>query len=156
MLKQITKLTIEADGRYASDKELEFIQDYLDSVELRVSAYEKIRDKSEEILDKTKAKMEVKTPNLFARGKKDLGSIWRRDVAIVLRCSVAAMLVNDLDWIRDSLLLWHRTIVSANKTNHISDATYSLMPEVMKEYLTDEEIKLILPVLQLNQSILTS
>ena len=156
MLKQITKLTIEADGRYASDKELEFIQDYLDSVELRVSAYEKIRDKSEEILDKTKAKMEVKTPNLFARGKRDLGSIWRRDVAIVLRCSVAAMLVNDLDWIRDSLLLWHRTIVSANKTNHISDATYSLMPEVMKEYLTDEEIKLILPVLQLNQSILTS
>ena len=156
MLKQITKLTIEADGRYACDKELEFIQDYLDSVELRISAYEKIRDKSEEILDKTKAKMEVKTPNLFARGKRDLGSIWRRDVAIVLRCSVAAMLVNDLDWIRDSLLLWHRTIVSANKTNHISDATYSMMPEVMKEFLTDEEIKLILPVLQLNQSILTS
>ena len=156
MLKQLTKLTIETDGRYASDKELEFIQDYLDSLELRVSTYEKIRDKSEEVLDQTKAKMEQKSPNLFARGKKDLGSIWRRDVAIVLRCSVAAMLVNDLDWLRDSLLLWHRTIVSANKTNHISDATYSMMPEVMKEFLTDEEIKLILPVLQLNQSILAS
>ena len=156
MLKQITKLTIEADGRYASDEELKFIKDYLDSVELRISTYEKIRDKSEEVLDKTKAKMEAKSPNLFIRGKKDLGAIWRRDVTIVLRCSVAAMLVNDLDWLRDSLLLWHRTIVTANKTNHISDATYSLMPEVMKEFLKDDEIELIMPVLQLNQSILSS
>ena len=156
MLKQITKLTIEADGRYASDEELEFVQDYLDSVDLRINTYEKIRDKSEEVLDKTKASMEAKNPNIFVRGKKDLGAIWHRDVTIVLRCSVAAMLVNDLDWLRDSLLLWHRTIVTANKTNHISDATYSLMPEVMQEFLGNDEIELILPVLQLNQSILTS
>ncbi len=156
MLKQITKLTIEADGRYATEQELKFIKDYLDSADLRLSAYEKISNKSEEVLDKTKAMLDKKNPKLFARESKDLSSIWRRDVAIILRCSVAAMLVNDLDWLRDSLLLWHRTIVNANKTQHISEATYSVMPQVLAEYLTDEEIKLILPVLQLNQSVLNS
>ena len=156
MLKQLTKLIIETDGRYATDRELEFIKDYLNTVETRISAYEKIRDKSEQILDKTKAKMEQKNPKLLARGAKDLSSIWRRDVAIVLRCSAAAMSIDDLDWLRDSLLLWHRTIVNANQTQHISEATYSVMPQIMQEYLTDEEIELILPVLQLNQSILSS
>ena len=86
------------------------------------------------------------------------------------------MLVNDLDWLRDSLLLWHRTIVNANKTEHISEATYGVMPQVVEEYhheilavqqtlllideescvTTDEEMKLILPVFQLNQSVLSS
>ncbi|MGD1918878.1 MAG: allophycocyanin [Pleurocapsa sp.] len=156
MLKQITKLTIEADGRYATDQELKFLKDYLDSVDLRISAYKKISEKSEQVLDLTKRKMDVKDSQLFVRGSKNLSSIWRRDVAIVLRCSVAAMLINDLDWLRDSLLLWHRTIVNANKTEHISEATYRVMPEVIKEYLTDEEMRLILPVLQLDQSILSS
>ena len=156
MLKQITKLTIEADGRYATDRELEFVEDYLSSADLRLSAYEKISEKSEEVLDKTKAMLDQKNPKLFTRETKDLSSIWRRDVAIVLRCSVAAMLINDLDWLRDSLLLWHRTIVNANKTEHISEATYGVMPQVVEEYLTDEEMKLILPVFQLNQSVLSS
>ena len=156
MINQLAKLTTEADGRYASDRELQFLTDYLQSVEVRVSAYAKIRDRSEEILEQTKTKLDIAKPKMFARGEKDLSSIWRRDVTIILRCTVAAMLVNDLDWLRDSLLLWHRTIVNANQTKHISQATYSMMPEVMKEFLTDEEIKLILPILQLNQTILSS
>ena len=156
MLKQITQLTLKADGRYATEQELKFLRDYLESAETRITAYEKIRDRAEEVLDLTKAKMDTKNPTLFTRGSKDLSAIWRRDVAIVLRCSVAAMLVKDLDWLRDSLLLWHRTIVNANKTSHISQETYGVMAEIMADYLTDEEIELMLPVLQLNQSILSS
>ncbi len=155
MLNQLTKLSVEIDGRYATDQELEFIKNYIQSVDLRVSSYEKIRDGEEKILDRTKRKMDIQNPNLFIRGSKNLSSIWRRDVMIILRCTVAAMLVNDLDWLRDSLLLWHRTIVNANKTQNISQATYNMMPEVLKEFLTTEELALILPVLQLNQSILS-
>ncbi len=155
MLNQLTKLSIEADGRYATDKELEFIKNYLRSVDLRLSSYEKIRDEEEKILDRTKKKMDMQNPNLFTKGSKNLSSIWRRDVMIILRCSVAAMLVNDLDWLRDSLLLWHRTIVNANKTQNISQATYNVMPEVLQEFLTVEELALVLPVLQLNQSIIS-
>jgi len=50
MFKQLTRLSIDADGRYASDSELQFLQDYLDSAELRMSAYEKVREQEEQII----------------------------------------------------------------------------------------------------------
>lgn len=156
MLNQLTRLSIEADGSYATEQELQFLTSYLESVDQRVISYEKIKNAEAEIIDKTKAKIDAQNPNLFIRGSKDLSSIWRRDITIVLRSSVAAMLINDLDWLRESLLLWHRTIVNANKTLDISQATYIAMSEVMEEYLSSAEVKFILPVLQLNSSILGS
>ena len=155
MLKQLSHLNIEADGRYATDQELQFLKNYLQSVDQRISAYEKIRDAEEEIIDQTKAQMDSQNPNLFNRDSRDLSSIWRRDVSIVLRYSAAAMLINDLDRLREGLLLWHRTIVNANKTLNISLATYDLLLESIKQHLTTEEAELITPVLQLDQSILS-
>lgn len=32
MFKPLTRLTIDADGRYATDQELQFLQDFLDRV----------------------------------------------------------------------------------------------------------------------------
>ena len=44
MFKQLTRLSIDADGRYATDDELKFLDDYLATVETRVSTYETIRE----------------------------------------------------------------------------------------------------------------
>lgn len=49
MLRQFSNLTVEADGRYATDNELEFLENYFDSYEVRLSAYVKIRDSATEI-----------------------------------------------------------------------------------------------------------
>ena len=155
MLKQLYHLNVEADGRYATDQELQFLKNFLQSVEQRMSAYEKIRDAEEEIMDRTKAQIDAKNPNLFNRYSQDLSSIWRRDVGIILRYSAAAMLINDLDRLREGLLLWHRTIVNANKTLPISQATYDVISEIIKQFLTAEEAELMMPVLQLDQSILS-
>ena len=155
MLKQLSQLNIEADGRYATDQELQFLKNYLQSIEQRISAYEKIRDAEEEIMAQTKAQIDAQNPNLFNRDSQDLSSVWRRDVGIVLRYSAAAMLINDLDRLRESLLLWHRTIVNANKTLPISQATYDVLSESIKQYLSPEEAELMMPVLQLDQSVLS-
>jgi len=42
MLKQLSRLSNETEGRYASTVELQFIKDYVNSVDTRISAYEKI------------------------------------------------------------------------------------------------------------------
>ena len=155
MLKQLSQLNIEADGRYATDQELQFLKNYLQSVEQRISAYEKIRDAEEEIMDQTKAQIDAQNPNLFNRDSQDLSSVWRRDVGIILRSSATAMLINDLDRLREGLLLWQRTIVNANKTLPISQATYDVLSEIIKQFLSAEEAELMMPVLQLDQSILS-
>ena len=103
----------------------------------------------------TKAQIDAKNPNLFNRDSQDLSSVWRRDVGIILRCSAAAMLINDLDRLREGLLLWHRTIVNANKTLPISQETYDVLSESIKQYLSPEEAELMMPALQLDQSVLS-
>ena len=155
MLKQLSHLSVEADGRYATDQELQFLKNYLQSVDQRISSYEKIRDAAEEIMDQAKAQIDSQKPNLFNRDSQDLSSIWRRDVDIILRCSAAAMLINDLDRLREGLLLWHRTIVNANKTLPISQITYDVIPEIIQQHLTAEEAELMMPVVQLDQSVLS-
>ena len=156
MLKQLARLSVEADGRYATEQELKFLKDYLQSVDRRVSAYEKIRDAEEKIIDGVEAKMRSVDPNLLSRGSDDITSICKRDRKQLLRCSAAAMLTDDLDRLRDGLLLWQRTIVHAFNDERPTQANYQVMPEIVKEYLTPEEAELLMPALQLDEAILSS
>ncbi len=155
MLKQLARLSVEADGRYATDQELQFLKNYLQSVDQRITSYEKIRDAEEEILDQVETKMRSIDPNLFSRDSQDLTSVCKRDRKHTLRCSAAAMLINDLDRLREGLLLWQRTIMLAFKDEHPSKVHYEVLPEIMKQHLTAEEVELIMPFLQLDQSVLS-
>ena len=124
-------------------------------MEQRISAYEKIRDAEEEIMDRVETKMRSIDPNLFLRASEDLTAVCRRDRKITLRCSAAAMLINDLDRLQEGYLLWQRTIMCAFKDERPTRVHYQVLPEIIKQYLTAEEVELVMPVLQLNQSILS-
>ena len=50
MLNQLSRLSVEADGRYATTEELQFLKDYIQSLDLRLSAYEKISAAQTEIV----------------------------------------------------------------------------------------------------------
>ena len=155
MLKQLDRLNMEADGRYATDQELQFLKNYLQSVDQRISSYEKIRDAEEEIMDRVEAKMRSIDPKLFFRGSQDLTAVCKRDRKITLRFSAAAMLIDDLDRLREGYLLWQRTIMHAFKDERPTQVYYEVLPEIIRQHLTPEEAELIMPFLQLNQSILS-
>ena len=155
MLKQLARLSLEADGRYATDQELQFLKNYLQSVDQRISSYEKIRDAEEEIMNQVETKMRSIDPKLFFRGSQDLTEVCKRDRKHTLRCSAAAMLINDLDRLREGFLLWQRTIMHAFKDERPTQVHYEVLPEIIRQYLTPKEAELIMPVLQLNQSILS-
>jgi hypothetical protein len=154
MLKQLNRLSIDADGRYASDAELKFLQDYLDSFDLRVSAYEKIRNNEEKIINQLAAKAMAANPKIFFKGSVDHTAICRRDRAHVLRISSAAMLLDELENLRDGFLCWYRTIIQAFNDQMPAQITYQMLGEIVSQYLTPEEMSLIRPALELNKSIL--
>ncbi len=123
MLTQLARLSVATDGRYATDGELQFLEDYLESVEQRIETYEKIRDNEEKIAHKTKMLahlslgFEGKADNEIEKAQQgsveqyiadyeqlrqkmsasDITQICSRDMAMVLRCGAAAMLIDDLD-----------------------------------------------------------
>ena len=155
MLKQLARLSLEADGRYATDRELKFLKNYLQSIDQRITSYKKIRDAEEKILHRLEAEKRMLDENLFKMGSHDITQICRRDMTMMLRCSAAAMLVDDLDCLREGLLLWYQTIVKAFSYQGYAKINYKLLQKVIKMYLDPEEVELIMPALQLNHSILS-
>ncbi|MEM9507184.1 MAG: allophycocyanin [Cyanobacteria bacterium P01_E01_bin.35] len=154
MLKQLEDLSLNAEGRYATAQELKFIKDFLPTVDLRLSAYRKIRDAEDEIIEQLETEMRRKQPNIFQTKSGDVSPLYQRDTKIVLRNACAAMLINDLDRLREDLLLWQKTITKAFKVRHILTMTHTFMPKIIEQFLTPEEFDVVQPVLQLNQAVL--
>jgi len=154
MLSQLARLSMEADGRYASAVELQFLKDYFQSLNHRMSAYKKIQASEKEILSQVEAQMLSIDPNLFRRGSQDVTAKCRGDFAQVLRHSAAALLMNDTERLRDRLLLWLQTILGAVQVKNSSAVTYDVMQKVIKQYLTAEEASLFLPILEIDRTLL--
>ena len=154
MLKQLEQLSKSAEGRYATVEELEFLQNYLPTVDLRISAYQKLRDAEDKIIDRLQEKMQQVKPGIFHTKSGDLRDVCRRDIKVILRNATAAMLIDDLDRLRENILLWQRIIIKAFKEKHIATMVHTTMPEIIEQFLTPEEFATLQPVLQLNQAIL--
>ncbi|MEG4446301.1 phycobilisome protein [Microcoleus sp. AT9_B5] len=154
MLSQLARLSTEADGRYASAEELQFLKDYLQSLNHRISAYKKIQASETEIMQQVEAQMQSLDPNLFRRGTQDVTQKCRGDIVQVLRHSAAAMLINDNERLRDRLLLWLQTILGAVQVRNTATVTYDVMKKVLKQYLTVEERNLFFPILDNNRTLL--
>ena len=154
MLKQLEDLSLAAEGRYATAQELQFIRDYIKTVDLRLSAYQKIRDAEDEIIDRLEAKMRQMQSKNSQYSSKDVASVCERDTKKVLRSAIATMLTGDLDRLREHLLLWQRTVIMAFKLQCITAIVHTNMPEIIQQFLTPEEFDSIAPILQLNQAVL--
>ncbi|WP_448527792.1 allophycocyanin [Parathermosynechococcus lividus] len=154
MLRQLEKLSLEADGRYATAAELQFLKNYLATAEQRISAYEKVRDAQETIIEQVDQQLCSPNPHIFRKGNQDYTAVCQRDRRSVLRLAAAAMLFADLDALRDGFLLWYRTIIKAFKDEKAARVTYQVLPTVVNQVLGAEEAPLMAPVMALTQSIL--
>lgn len=154
MLSQLKNLRIETDGRYATEQELAFLKAYLGSVRQRMSTYEKVRDAEEVIMDQVEENLKSIDPQIFQKGTEDCSEICRRDRKNTLRHSAAAMLFDDVDRLREGLLIWQGTIVRAIQGEEASSLTWQEMPKVMEDHLSSEESELMGPSLQLTRTLL--
>ena len=154
MLTQLEQLSTSTEGRYATAKELQSLKNFLPTISLRMSAYQKIRDGQDEIINKLYEQMRQQEPNIFQTSMGDVTAVCRRDIKIILQNTSAAMLIDDVERLQENILLWQRTIAKAFKVNHIATMTHTMMPEIMEQFLDPEEYALIKPFLRLNQAIL--
>ncbi|WP_107667819.1 allophycocyanin [Cyanothece sp. BG0011] len=154
MLTELKQLTQDCDGRYARDGELQFLQDYLDTIESRITTYEKIQTLENTLIQETEGKVKEENPTAFHKGEKDVSAICERDRKHTMRFLATAMLFSDQDKLRNTLL-WQRIIMGAFNDNYPSKITYQMMEEVMKKEFTREEMELLNPSLQLVQTLLS-
>ncbi|MEM8611348.1 MAG: phycobilisome protein [Cyanobacteria bacterium P01_H01_bin.105] len=147
MLSQLQILVREVDGRYATDTELMFLQDYLKTARLRFSAYQKLQKAEKDIIQQVKHKLKIADPHLLVRGKVDLSVKWHRDTVRVLRYCAHALLVSDEEGLEETFLLWFQSIMRSFKAQHSCDITYKVMQDVVRQHLTPQEAELFCPIL---------
>lgn len=147
MLSQIQTLVREVDGRYATDTELLFLQNYLQTARLRFSAYQKIQKVEQDIIQQVKQKLKTIDPQLLRRGKVDLSAKWQRDTIRGLRYCAHALLVADEEGLDENFLLWFQSIMRSFKAQHSCNVTYKVMQDIVRQYLTPQEAELFCPIL---------
>lgn len=149
MLQQLEVLDLSTDGRYATDAELTFLREYLQTAATRIRAYQKIQAAETEIIKQVRAQMMATDPNLLHQDGTDLSAKWQRDTVRVMRYAALALLTDDTELFKERLLMWFSTVMGAFRAEKSCHATYTIMLQVIQKYLTAEETALFLPVWRL-------
>jgi hypothetical protein len=155
MFTNLERLSVEADGRYATAEELDFLRSYFQTFKYRISAYQKIKNNESAIMNKIQENLEKMNPNIFMQGSVNLKSKWHLDTVRVLRYSAMALLIDDPEYLQQRLLIWFSTILQAFKVQTLTQLTYKTMADVIISYLTPEENRLFLPLIELNSNTLS-
>lgn len=154
MLSQLQALSTANDGRYASDAELQFMEDYLQSFDQRLQAYLAIQAAEPILIREVEAQLKAKDPQLLMRGIENFANKWRADTVRVLRISALAMLIDDPERHKQRLLYWFQTLMRAFRTQRSCDVTYQLLQDAVRKHLSPQDSELICPILELNRIML--
>lgn len=155
MLSQLDRLSVNADGRYASDEELLFLREYLQSARLRFQLYQKLQKLEVQVVQTVLERLKAEDPTLLQVGGQDLTAKWQRDTVRTLRYIAASLLINDTEIFKERMLLWFQTIMRSFQTQRSCEATYRVMQAVIKRHLSAEEAELVCPILELSRSMLS-
>jgi hypothetical protein len=154
MFVELERLSVEADARYASDDELDFIYNYIQSFNIRNQTYLNLQVHESEIIDRVYTKLRSLDPNLLKNGSENISEKWRRDTSKVLKYVALTVLINDSEYLKSQLLIWFQTIMQAFNAERSCNATYDIMQQIVKQVLEPEEAALVSPILELNRSLL--
>ena len=154
MLSQLDELCRASEDRFAQDTELEFLEEYVQSFNLRKEIYGKLRSNEKLLVQKVYAQILAQEPNLLKSPNQDLTGKWTADTLRVLRYISHAILMNDRETYRQRFLLWFQTIMKAFGAQRSCRVTYEVMAAVLEEFLTPTQYQIALPFLQLTKDTL--
>ena len=156
MLSKLQQLGTNADGRYASDAELQFMDTYINSFDSRIEAYRRIKEVEKKIVDTVLIRLQTSYPNLLFPKGEDMQAKWKQDTLRVLRHSAMTVLLDDPELLRQQFLYWFQTIMQAFGAQEACNITYLVMQDVVKELLPRDIADLLCPILEINRNLLGS
>jgi hypothetical protein len=154
MLSQLERLRAEVDGRYATDAELQFLTDYVQSFQLRSQTYLKLRELESILVQQAYSKMRSDNPALFNHKNADIGVKWKQDTVRVLRYIAVAVLMDDPETFKERFLFWFQTIMKAFGAQQTCNVTYQVLQALVKQHFSLPQSQLICPILELTRQTL--
>jgi hypothetical protein len=151
MLSQLENLSREVDGCYASDLELQFIEDYVQSFGLRLQTYQRLQELQPTLLKQVYLKMQSQQSAGFT-GQNDQELIEQcyRDLVYCLQLTAAAVLFNDPERLEKQLRLLPRMMMQPPEQDRLFHQVYGFLQELVPQHLTTAQADLVCPILRLN------
>ncbi|WP_448563831.1 phycobilisome protein [Trichothermofontia sp.] len=137
----LEKNVLDADGRYLSLKELQPLEQYVETYRTRLDTYHKLRDNSEQLVLTALRKLAQVHPEVIQKH----GQRCKYDMAEVLRYIALSVLRDDEIFFKEQMMVWLDTILLAHKrTAHCSTA-YRYLQDAINETLPSQDSGLIHP-----------
>jgi hypothetical protein len=154
MLSKLNQLGTQIDGRYASDSELQFVDNYISSFDKRIAAYQTIKSFEKDIVEAVLTRLQTSHPDILLPKGENLQAKWRQDTYRVLRHSAMTVLVDDPELLKQQFLYWFQTIMQAFGAQQACDVTYRIMQDVVREMLPADIADILCPILEVSREML--
>jgi Phycobilisome protein len=157
LITTFEQMVLASDGSYLPPSQRCLIDQYASSVPERISTYRALQECEKEIIDEVYERLVARDPSLlkYPDNSKDLRAKWQRDTKRVYCYTCNAMLINDPEWLKDTLLYWFSTVMKSYNALPACEATYAIMKEVTQEKLGKTATALINPFWELNRQMLS-
>ncbi len=141
----LSKQVLQADGRYFNDLELQTLEQYQQTFSLRLQTYHLLSQQADSLIMQTLRRMLV----VDRAAIQAHGETCKRDMGYVLRSVALAILKDDEEGYKQTLILWMQNIMAALNKESQSSRAYRLMQEVVRETMPLESAGLVNHYLEL-------
>ncbi|WP_179228585.1 hypothetical protein [Leptolyngbya ohadii] len=144
----------EIDNRYATDQELQELEQISQELTDRLRLYQKLLQAEEQILAELYKRVLAIDPHLFLLDGRNVASQCQRDVRHTFHQSIQSMLLGET-WLQDNLLLWFQSVIRSFKIQPRCELVYSTLETLLQAALPPQESQIICPIIRRVKECLT-
>ncbi|OLP18862.1 hypothetical protein BST81_08060 [Leptolyngbya sp. 'hensonii'] len=148
MHPQIEAIFDEAESRYLKSEELDVLNQYVETLPIRLETYRRLRDEELAVMQQVADQLQAELP------QEKIANLERsiKNALLMLRYCAMAMLLNDESVVHERLLSWLRQNVQTYSTQTIDVVLYRLLNQRLSQTLSLQQMNLFSPLLKLAQS----
>ncbi|MDX2232305.1 MAG: hypothetical protein NW220_21910 [Leptolyngbyaceae cyanobacterium bins.349] len=150
MHPQIEALFDEAERRYLKPEELGLLNQYVDSLPARLTAYRTLRDRELDVMQPVADQLQVEMP------QEKIEHLERalKNALLTLRYCAMGMLLNDETFVKERLVSWLGGTMSLYNSQAINTTLYRLIHQRLSQVLGGQAMSLLTPHLLMAQTLL--
>jgi Phycobilisome protein len=152
MHPELLSLLETAEQRYLEPKEIELYRRHATSLNRRLQTYETLGEQETQIFQAVADQLVKALPNESQENLERCLKYW----LLIVRYSATAMLINDLSYLQNRLQDWVKGLLETYETYAIDVQVYELLMQELKNYLSQDDIRLLDPVFQKAKDLIIS
>lgn len=152
MHPELLSLLETAEQRYLEPKEIELYRRHAASLNRRLQTYEMLREQETTIFQAIADRLVKALPNESQENLERCLKYW----LLIVRYSATAMLINDLSYLHNRLQDWVKGLLETYETYQIDVQVYDLLMQELKNYLSQDDVRLLDPVLEKAKDLIIS